>query len=293
MTTLELILLGTGSPIYQQHRSGNAQIIRGGDANVLVDVGWGATVRMYQSGVGPAQIDAVFVTHLHSDHTTDFADLLVNRWLGGITEPLRVYGPEGTANMIAGYRQALEADTRFRFAHHGERLAPVGTECNVTEISAGEDPTEIATIGDITVKAFEVDHRPVMPAFGFRLERGGKSIVISGDTVACPGLLNGAQDADILVADSMNKKMLASFEESLRSGGRDLQASLLSDGHTYHTDVKDAAEIAQKAGVKHLVLSHIMPSIVEEQIPQFTEGLEAIFTGKISVGHDLARYAIE
>ncbi len=95
MPTLELILLGTGSPIHQPHRSGNAQIIRGGDASVLIDVGWGATVRMYQCGVGPPQIDAVFVTHLHSDHTTDFADLLVMRWVGGITKPLRVYGPDG------------------------------------------------------------------------------------------------------------------------------------------------------------------------------------------------------
>ncbi len=293
MPTLELILLGTGSPIYMPHRSGNAQIIRGGDANVLIDVGWGATVRMYQCGVGPPQIDAVFVTHLHSDHTTDFADLLVNRWLGGITKPLRVYGPEGTKSMIAGYRQALEADTRFRFAHHGEQLAPVGTECDVTEIAAGPEPTEIATIGDITVKAFEVDHRPVMPAYGFRFERGGKTIVISGDTNACPGLLNGSQGADILVADSMNKRMLSVFEDNLRSSGRALQAALLNDGHTYHTDVKDAAEIAQQAGVKHLVLSHIMPPIAEAQIPQFTEGLADIFKGEISVGNDLARYGIE
>ena len=293
MPTLELILLGTGSPIYMPHRSGNAQIIRGGDANVLIDVGWGATVRMYQSGVGPPQIDAVFVTHLHSDHTTDFADLLVNRWLGGITKPLRVYGPEGTKSMIAGYRQALEADTRFRFAHHGEQLAPIGTECDVTEIAAGPEPTEIATIGDIKVKAFEVDHRPVMPAYGFRFERGGKTIVISGDTNACPGLLNGSQGADILVADSMNKKMLSVFGDNLRSSGRALQAALLNDGHTYHADVKDAAEIAQQAGVKHLVLSHIMPPIVEAQIPEFTEGLADIFKGEISVGNDLARYGLE
>ena len=293
MPTLELILLGTGSPIHQPHRSGNAQIIRGGDVSVLVDVGWGATVRMYQCGVGPPQIDAVFITHLHSDHTTDFADLLVMRWVGGITKPLRVYGPEGTESMIAGYRQALEADTRFRFAHHGEQLAPVGTECDVTEISVGQEPAEVATIGDITVKAFEVDHRPVMPAFGFRLERGGKSIVISGDTNACPGLLNGAQGADILVADSMNKRMMSDLEDNLRRSGRGLQAAMLGDAHTYHADAKDAAEIAQQAGVKHLVLSHIMPSILEEQIAQFTEGLDDIYKGEISVGHDLARYGLE
>ncbi len=132
-----------------------------------------------------------------------------------------------------------------------------------------------------------------MPAYGFRFERAGKSIVISGDTNACPGLLNGAQGADILVADSMNKKMMSALEDNLRKSGRDLQAALLRDGHTYHTDIKEAAEIAQRAGVKHLVLSHVMPPILEEQSPQFTEGLADIFKGEISVGKDLARYGIE
>ena len=187
----------------------------------------------------------------------------------------------------------MEAETRFRFAQRGEQRAPVGTECDVTEMSAGQEPVEVATIGDITVKAFEVDHRPVMPAFGFRFERGGKSIVISGDTNACPGLLSGAQGADILVADSMNKKMMSALEDNLRKSGHGLQAAMLGDAHTYHADVKDAAEIAQQAGVKHLVLSHVMPSIMEEQIPQFTEGLSDIFKGEISVGHDVARYGIE
>ncbi|MEX1194421.1 MAG: MBL fold metallo-hydrolase [Dehalococcoidia bacterium] len=292
MPTLELTTLGTGSPIHQPHRFGNSQVISGGGTNVLVDVGWGATVRLYQAGITPQKIDAVFVTHLHSDHTTDFADFLVMRWVGGITKPLRVYGPEGTDRMIAGYRQALEADTRFRFAHHGEQLNPVGTECDVTEISVGGEPKEIAKVGDITVKAFEVDHRPVMPAYGFRLEREGKSIVISGDTNACPGLLNGSQGADILVGDSMNKNMMVAVEERLRAIGNSLQAGLLNDAHNYHTDVKDVAEIAEKAGVKHLVLSHLIPSIVDEQIPEFTAGLDAIYSGKISVASDLATFAV-
>ena len=91
----------------------------------------------------------------------------------------------------------------------------------------------------------------------------------------------------------MNKKMMSALEDNLRSSGRGLQAALLGDAHTYHADVKDAAEIAQQAGVKHLVLSHVMPSILEEQIAQFTEGLDGIFKGEISVGHDLARYGIE
>lgn len=292
MSALEVTLLGTGGPLHQAIRYGNSQIISGGSTNVLVDVGWGSTIRLSQSGVAPPAINAVFVTHLHSDHTTDFADLLVTRWITGAREPLKVYGPEGTASMIAGYRQALEADTRFRFAHHGEKLAASGTECDVVEFEAGIDPVEIATVGDITVKAFEVDHRPVVPAYGFRFERDGKSIVISGDTNTCPGLENGAQGADIFVVDSMNKQMMSMLAERIGAGGNEAGGEMLKEALEYHTDVKDAAAVAEGAGVKHLVLSHILPPVPDAQAGAFTAGLDAIFHGKISMGSDLAKYAV-
>lgn len=294
---LELILLGTSSPLHSPHRFGPSQIVRGGDTTVLIDCGWGATLRLYQAGLGPPglpRVGAIFFTHLHSDHTTDFADFVVMRWLGGVDAPLPVYGPEGTANMVEGFRQALSADTRFRLAHHGEKLSPIGTACDVREIAAGDTPVEIAHVGDIVVSAFAVDHRPVIPAFGFRLERGGSSIVISGDTNPCPGLINGARDADILVCDSMNVGMMEAFEESLRNAGNSLAAALLVDAHTYHASTRDAAEVAAKAGVKHLVLSHVMPAIPEEgpQVEAFTAGLSDLFPGRITVGRDLQRFTL-
>src|SRR3990172_4205835 len=279
MAELELTLLGTSSPIHQPHRFGPCQVISGGGTNILVDVGWAATLRLYQANLPPQRIDAIFITHLHSDHTTDLADFLVMRWVGGVSTPLPVYGPSGTAKMIEGYREALAEDTKFRLAHHGEKLSPVGTACDVAEISAGEEPQAVATVGDITVKAFHVDHRPVMPAFGYRLERGGNSIVISGDTNPCAGLLNGSKDADILVCDSMNRGMMAALEDRLRGIGNPLQASLLADAHTYHASTEEAAEIAKDAGVRHLVLSHVMPSILPQQEAEFTAGLDRIFSG--------------
>jgi ribonuclease Z len=283
-------MLGTASPIHQPHRFGPSQVISGGGVNILVDPGWGSTLRLFQSGITPQRIDAVFVTHLHSDHTTDFADFLVMGWVGGRSVPVPVYGPVGTARTVAGYQQALEADTKYRLDHHGDKLSPIGPAAAVTEISAGEEPVAVARIGEITVKAFHVDHRPVMPAYGYRFERGGASIVISGDTNACPGLLNGSQGAHILVCDSMNKRMMKQVEERLRSIGNEVQASLLEDAHNYHASVEDGAEIAQEAGVKHLVMSHLLPSITNEQVPEFTAGLDKIFSGKISVAKDLDHF---
>jgi ribonuclease Z len=213
-------------------------------------------------------------------------------WVGGREQPLPVYGPAGTARMVAGYQQALEEDTKFRFAHHGDKLPAIGPAADVKEISATEDPVVVATIGDITVKAFHVDHRPVMPAYGFRFERDGKSIVISGDTNACQGLINGAQDADLLVVDSMNKAMMAQLEERLRGIGNKNQAALLEDAHSYHAGLEDSAKIAQDTGVKHLVFSHVLPPITDDQAPQFIEGLDKIYTGKMTVTHDLEKFAV-
>lgn len=293
MSALELTLLGTGGPLHQPLRYGNSQIISAGGTNLMVDAGWGATIRLSQSGIPMPSVEAVFVTHLHSDHTTDFADLLVMRWVTGATKPLKVYGPEGTASMIAGYRQALEADTRYRFAHHGEKLGATGTECEVTEIQAGPDPVVIAEMGEITVKAFEVDHRPVMPAFGFRFDHAGKSIVISGDTIDCPGLRKGAKDAKIMVADSMNKRMMTVLQERLKAIGNEHAAGLLQDAHDYHTDVLDAARIAKDCGVRHLVLSHILPAVPQDQAEVFMAGIDGIYQGKVSMGSDLSKFVAE
>ena len=292
MSPLELTLLGTSSPMHVPHRFGPSQIISDGKVRLLIDTGWGATLRLYQNGTPPQTIDAVFITHLHSDHTTDMADFLVMRWVGGIKSPLPIYGPAGTKRMIHGFQEAMAADTKYRLDHHGDKLWSGGLAADITEFEAGDDPIVIARYGELVVKAFEVDHRPVKPAYGFRFEMGGRAITISGDTNPCAGLLNGSKDADIMVCDSMNVAMMQMLEKQLRSIGNNVQASLLEDAHNYHAPIEGMAEIAAKAGVKHLLLSHIMPAITDEQIPQFTAGLDKIFSGKLSVGHDLEKFAV-
>jgi ribonuclease Z len=289
MTALELVLLGTSSPIHTPHRFGPSQVITDGETRILVDTGWGSTVRLYQAQMPPQTIDAIFITHLHSDHTTDLADFLVMRWVGGIRGPIPIYGPVGTSRMVKGVQEAMAADTKYRLDHHGDKLWSGGLAADITEFEAGDEPTEIAKIGGIVVKAFEVDHFPVKPAYGFRLEKDGRSIVISGDTNPCPGLLNGSKAADVLVCDSMNQKMMAVLEQQLRPAGNDVQAALLEDAHTYHAPIEAMAETAQQAGVRHLVISHMLPPVAHEHEAQFTAGLDQIFSGKITVGRDLLR----
>lgn len=295
MPALELVLLGTSSPIHIGHRFGPSQVVTDGATRILVDTGWASTLRLYQAGLNPQTIDAVFFTHLHSDHTTDLADFLVMRWVGGVRHAIPIYGPVGTARMVAGFQEAMAADTKYRLAHHGDKLWSEGLAADVTEFEAGDDPVEFARIGEITARAYEVDHRPVKPAYGFRLENGGRSIAISGDTNPCPGLLNGARDADILVCDSMNVDMMKGLEAQLRAAGNDVQAALLQDAHDYHSPIADMASLAQDAGVKHLVLSHVMPPVQDEgpDAEQFLAGLDAVFHGPITLGGDLQRFPVD
>jgi len=241
----------------------------------------------------PQTIDAIFITHLHSDHTTDLADFLVMRWVGGIRGPIPIYGPVGTARMVKGFQEAMTADTKYRLDHHGDKLWSGGLAADVVEFEAGEDPVEVARIGEIAVHAFEVDHYPVKPAYGFRLEKDARSIVISGDTNHCRGLLNGAKGADIMVCDSMNQAMMKVLESQLRTAGNEIQAALLEDAHNYHAPIEAMAETAQQAGVKHLVISHVMPPVPAEQEAQFTAGLDKVFTGEITVGRDLMRFSLD
>ena len=295
MASLELVLLGTGSPVHAAHRFGPSQVITDGASRILVDTGWSSTLRLYQAALNPQTIDAVFFTHLHSDHTTDLADFLVMRWVGGVSHPIPIYGPAGTARMVNGFQEAMAADTKYRLDHHGDKLWAGGLAADVTEFEAGDDPVQIARIGDIAVKAFEVDHRPVKPAYGFRFENGGRTIAVSGDTNPCPGLLNGARDADILVCDSMNVEMMKTLESQLRSIGNNVQADLLEDAHTYHAGIGDMATLAQQAAVKHLVLSHLLPAVPEQgpQADAFVAGLDKIFDGPITIGRDLQRFPLE
>jgi ribonuclease Z len=290
MPGLELTLLGTGSPVHTPHRYGPSQVVSDGEKRLLIDTGWSSTMRLYQAQMPPQTMEAVFITHLHSDHTTDMADFLVMRWVSGIKSPIAIYGPVGTKRMIAGFQEAMAADTKYRLDHHGDKLWSGGLAADVTEFEAGEDPAEIARIGKIVVKAFEVDHGPVKPAYGFRVEGEGKVITISGDTNPCRGLINGSRDADILVCDSMNVEMMLTLEKNLKAIGNEAQALLLFDAHNYHAPLSGMAEVAQEAGVKHLLLSHILPPIQDEQAAQYTSGLDAIYSGKITVGSDLTKY---
>ncbi len=292
--TFEIVFLGTGSPLPSIDRCGAGQVVAAGDTHILVDCGWGAARRILPAGIWANQIDIAIFTHMHTDHITDFPDFLFLRWTSGATKPLQVYGPEGTREMVEGFLMALRRDIGFRLAHHPGKLHPDGIKINVTEVPTTTSPTRFLEVAGLQVEAFEVDHYPVVPAFGYRLLFDGRNAVLSGDTSFCESLAAASKDADVLVCEAMNVDMLEERIHALRKAGRELQASLFEDVPSYHLPTADVARLAKQAGVGRLVLSHLIPPIPNAgpALGQFTAGMDGIYKGAIHVAKDMERITV-
>jgi len=290
----EMVFLGTGSPLQSADRCGAGNVVVAGDTNVLVDCGWGAARRLMPSGVRPQSIDVALFTHMHTDHMTDVPDFLFQRWTNGSTTPLRVFGPEGTQEMIDGFLMALRRDIGFRLAHHGDKLHPDGIKVEVTEVPVTNAATEFLKLGGLTFESFEVDHFPVVPAFGYRATFDGRTAVLSGDTSFCESLAVASEGADMLVCEALNQPMMTNLIAALKAGGRERDAGMMSDVPSYHIPTTDVAKLAKRAGVGELVLSHLIPPLPSNDAQEavFMEGMSDVYGGPIRVARDMQRIPI-
>jgi ribonuclease Z len=290
----EIVFLGTGSPLPSSDRCGAGQVVVAGDTNVLVDCGWGAARRLRPSGVEPGRIDVALFTHMHTDHMTDVPDFLFQRWTGGATVPLRVFGPEGTQEMIDGFLLALRRDIGFRIAHHGDKLHPDGIKVDVTEVPVSKTPERFLEVGGCTFESFEVDHFPVVPAFGYRATFDGRTVVLSGDTTYCESLAEASRGADLLVCEAMNVPMIEQLITMLNGAGREREAGLMGDVPSYHIGTLDIARLAKEAGIGEVVLSHIIPPLPADTAREaaFMDGMAAVYGGPVRVARDMQRIPV-
>lgn len=290
----EVVFLGTGSPLPSADRCGAGNVVVAGDTHVLVDCGWGAARRLVPSGVRPAAIDVALFTHMHTDHMTDVPDFLFQRWTNGATTPLRVFGPDGTQEMIDGFLLALRRDIGFRLAHHGDKLHPDGIKVEVTEVPVSKEPLKFLDLGGLSFESFEVDHFPVVPAFGYRARFDDRSVVLSGDTSFCEPLAAASEGADMLVCEAMNREMLDQVIGLLKFTGREREAGLMGDVPSYHIATGEIARLAAGAGVGEVVLSHIIPPIPNDTDREvlFMAGMADVYSGPIRVARDLQRIPV-
>jgi len=275
---MELTLLGTGSPQVDPERRGPAYLIRHHGAEILVDCGSGVTQQLVRAGSRGAAVDAVLLTHLHSDHVVDLYQLVLSSWHQGRDRPQRIFGPRGTREFVDGLLELWRAEREQRIAHE-KRASTVGLEVEITEFETGPLLDERG----VAVRAFEVDHRPWRPAFGFAFDAEGRRVVLSGDTVRCDGLLEASRDADVLVQDCFIAR------EMHLSPGRTEEG--LRNVASYHALSSEVGRIAADARVRCLILTHFVPTQFDR--PALLAEVRAHYGGPIVLGEDLMQVDID
>ncbi|MDC1284431.1 MBL fold metallo-hydrolase [Gammaproteobacteria bacterium] len=269
----EVVLLGTGTPRPSIERFGSATLVMVGDKRLLFDAGRGASIRLVQAGLSADQIDHVFLTHLHSDHISGLDDLWLTARIWQRQASLPVSGPKGTEQFVQHLMQAYERDIHFRSSNKAQSKGQALLQA--TDINPGV----VFEHEGIRVIAFAVDHNPVAPAFGYRIEFGQRKIVLSGDTTYSENLIQQAQDADLLIHE-----IAAASEQLLRRNPR-LQRVL-----AYHTQTPQMLQILQQTQPRLAVFNHVLlfATSPEQVLREVTDQ----YAGRVAMGHDLMRIEI-
>ncbi len=275
---IEVILLGTGSPIPDPNRAGPSTLVRAGGQTLLVDCGRGVLQRATAVGVGANALTALLLTHLHSDHIADLGDLLITRWITTFTpDPpaLPIIGPPGTAEVVDAMLKAFGPDIGYRIAHHADLTAPPAVEVH-------EHTEGLVWDGDgVRITVAPTDHRPVAPTIGFRISYERESVVLAGDTVPCATLDELAAGADALVHTVIRKDMVETMPQQR-----------IRDICDYHSSVEQAAATAARAGVGTLILTHCVPPVAPGQEDEWRAKAASVFDGRIELGPDLHRVEV-
>ncbi len=252
---IKVVLLGTGGPRPDPARAGAAVLVEAGGQRLLFDSGRNVVSRLWQAGYAPGDVDRVFLTHLHSDHIVGLPDLWLTGWIWQRHRPLHVSGPVGTTNMVRHLQAAYAFDRKVR-----------------SEVECGLDPAAGVLEGadleqgvvyqhaNVRVSAFRVDHGPVRPALGYRVDYAGRSVVISGDTRPSPNLIKHARNADLLIHE------VAAAREGLAAHNPRLKRIL-----GYHTEPSGLAKVLAQTRPRLTVLTHwvlfgVEPKQVLEQL---------------------------
>lgn len=271
-----VVLLGTGTPGAEPDRSGPATAVVVDETSYLIDFGPGvvrqaaAAAAAGVAGLEPKNLRIGFVTHLHSDHTAGYPDVILTPWVLGRRTPLTVYGPSGIVAMTRSILDAYQEDIRIRI-EGAEMLAATGVRVQAHDVEPGvvyEDDL-------ITVEAFAVPHGTWADAFGYKLTTVDRTIVISGDTGPHDELAAIAQDADILI------------HEAYAAYGFFQRRPQVQGYHgAFHTSATKVGEIAQRANVGMVVLTHQL-HLAGESPDQFVQEVQAQYEGPVVYGQDL------
>lgn len=288
---LHVGLCGAGSPLPDDRRGGPCTVVIAGKRMFLFDAGSGASRNLARMGFNPGDIEALFLTHFHSDHIDGLGEVMLQRWGSAARrKPLPVYGPKGVDSVVAGFMQAYRLDESYRIAHHGEQVVPpggFGGEPRSFDVAEPDGRVVLVDEPDLQIVAFTVNHAPVRPAVGYRIRYKDRTAVLSGDTSKSMNVQREANGVDLLVHDALSVTLVRVLEHAAEKAGRGNLARIFDDIPGYHTTPEQAAEIARDAGVGFLLLNHIVPALpVPGSEAAFLGEAARIYRGKIRVGVD-------
>lgn len=279
----KVTLLGTGSPVPSMKRFGPGTLVQVGGQTLVFDAGRGVTQRLMQSGLRLGQVNAIFLTHLHSDHVVGIPDLWLTGWLQASyaqrKSPFKIYGPEGTRNLMEGLKQAYDWDIKTRILD--QKLPPEGVRVEATEIEEG---TAYESHG-VKVTSFMVDHGDLIkPALGYRVDFGGRSVVISGDTRFSENLIKHATGVDLLI------HQVAAAHPDL------LKIPVFKVIMEHHTSPEEAGTVFSRTKPKLAVYYHFVllgtpkiPALNEQDVIEQTR---KTYSGPLRIGEDLTSFFI-
>lgn len=275
---LRVFMCGTSGPLVAPGRAQTCVAITAGDSLYLFDAGEGSADVAQLHGLPTQTLRTIFVTHMHSDHIAGINNFNLASWVQGRPAPLKVLGPPGIERVVTGFNEAFAIDRGYRVAHHGEDFLPPALGVMQAEVIT---PGLVMEDDGLRVTAFAVDHGPVKPAYGFRIDYRGRSVVVGGDTIATASLTAAARDADLLLHDALSLPIIAGMEAAARNAGRIRVATILHDIQDYHAHAAHLAPLAEEANVRMLALYHFVPAPRNHLLEQiFRRDLpsDAVFT---------------
>lgn len=270
---MRVTLLGTGSPRAEVHRSGPAVLVEAGGEFLIFDAGRGVVQRLSQLDIPLSEVNKVFITHLHADHILALDDLWLTGWIHQRRQPLEVYGPNGTQDFAQALRQAYAYDISIRHQNTGLDKSTANLVAN--EVAPGVIYSERG----IKVTAFLVSHAPVNPAYGYRIDFGERSVVISGDTTYSANLVEHARNVDVLIHE-----IFAAKANIL------VRNPQLQKIERYHTNPGQMSRVLHETTPQVAILTHIILVGIEEGT--LIEELAKDYSGKIHAGEDLMRVEV-
>ena len=296
-TGTHVVLLGTqGGPNFNAQRSETASALVVEGVVYLVDLGEGALGALRKSGLDYRAIGRVFVTHLHDDHVADLASFLTHQWTDGRVEPTVVMGPYGTARLVATALEHTEANAAIRLVDEARKTKPADI-FHGEDLEATPDKSEVYRDDRVLVSSVENTHFPAATkkripyrSLSYRFDTRGRSVVFSGDTAYCEGLVRLARGADVLVCEAMEvASMRKAFERMVANGAyRDNPEGVWDHIVSTHSSTADAGRMAEEAGVGLLVLTHLVPGALSDIGDEtYLAGVREHFRGNAVVGKDL------